>query len=305
MAAAVRSAWRSRQRRRRGRRTRSSRTPFTATGRIAAVGLAATVAGWTASSLPFYPDGAPWVLALAAAALTLLRDRAGLVLTLAVPVLPLGNVSTGLALAYGAAAVAWIVLMWRDARRALLFAAGPLLAPVAAVGLLPLLLLTVGNPLRRLALAAAGALTAVLVASVGGGSLPFTDEPAPTSLPLDQTTSAARAASTVLDVLSRHPGVLLEAGIVAAGALVLPFVARRGYWTISGYGAAVIAASLLSAQDVAAVPVVVSTWITCVVLGTAAYLREQRLPARHLLDVVRGRWSGGGFVPAPSRAPAE
>ena len=305
MAAAVRSAWRSRQRRRRGgKRTRGSRTPFPATGRIAAVALAATVAGWTASSLPFYPEGAPWVLALAAAALTLLRDRAGLVFTLAVPVLPLGNVSTGLALAYGAAALVWLVLMWGDARRALLFAAGPLLAPIAAVGLLPLILLTVANPLRRAALAAVGVLTAVLVASVGGGSLPFTDEPAPTSLPLGETTSAARAASTILDVLSRHPAVLLEAGIVTAGALVLPFVAKRGYWTISGYGAAVIAASLLPAQEVAAVPVVVSTWITCVALGTAAYLREQRLTARQLLEVVRGRVLGG-FLPAPSRAPAE
>jgi hypothetical protein len=305
MAAAVRSAWRSRQRRRRGNRTRSSRTPFTAGGRIAGVALAATVAGWTASSLPFYPDGAPWVLAMAAAALTLLRDRAGLAFTLAVPVLPLGNVSSGLALAYGASALVWLVLMWRDARRALLFAAGPLLAPVAAVGLLPLVLLTVANPLRRAALAAAGVLTAVLVASVGGGSLPFTDEPAPTSLPLDQTTSAAHAASTILDMLSQHPAVLLETGIVAAGALVLPFVAKRGYWTISGYGAAVIAASLLPAQDVAAVPVVAGTWVTCVALGTAAYLREQRLTARHLLDAVRGRVWGGGLVPAPSRAPVE
>jgi eukaryotic-like serine/threonine-protein kinase len=302
MAAAVRSAWRSRRRRRRQGRTRSSRTP--AVGRIAAVALAATVAGWTASSLPFYPDRAPWLLALAAAVLTLARDRAGLAFALAVPVLPLGNVSTGLALAYGGVALAWVVVMWRDARRALLFAAGPLLAPVAAVGLLPLVLLTVANPLRRGALAAVGVLTVVLVAGVERGSLPFTDEPAPSSLPLGQTASATRAASTVLDALSQYPAVLLEAGVLAAGALVLPYMARRGYWGISSYGAAVLAVSLLPAQDVAAVPVVVTTWITCVALGTATYLREQRLSARHLLETVRARVSGG-LVPAPSRAPAE
>jgi hypothetical protein len=51
--------------------------------------------------------------------------------------------------------------------------------------------------------------------------------------------------------------------------------------------------------------VVAGTWVTCVALGTAAYLREQRLSARRLLDAVRGRVWGGGLVPAPSRAPVE
>jgi hypothetical protein len=50
--------------------------------------------------------------------------------------------------------------------------------------------------------------------------------------------------------------------------------------------------------------VIATTWITCVTLGTAAYLREQRLPKGRLLEALRGRLSGG-LVPAASRAPAE
>jgi protein kinase-like protein len=301
MAAAVRSAWRSRERRRRSR-SRGTRSP--ASGRIAAVTLAATVAGWSASALPFYPDDSPWLLAAAAAALTLVRERAGLAFTLAVPVLPLWNLSLGLALAYAGAVLVWLALNWGDPRRALLFAAGPLLAPVAAVGLLPLLLQCISNPLRRAAAAVAGVLSAVAVASVGGGSLPFTNESAPATLPLGRTESATRAASTVLDVLSRHPAVLLEAGVLAAASLVLPFAARRGYWAVAAYGAGVIAASLLPERSVAALPVVATTWVTCLALATTVYLREQRVPPRHLVEAVRGRLSGG-LLPAPSRAPAE
>ncbi|HXR11258.1 MAG TPA: serine/threonine-protein kinase, partial [Gaiellaceae bacterium] len=71
-------------------------------GRAGAAALAAVFAAWTASSLPFYPHAWIYGLALAAAAATAVRPRAGLALTLAVPVLPLGNVSLGLAVLYAA-----------------------------------------------------------------------------------------------------------------------------------------------------------------------------------------------------------
>ena len=63
--------------------------------------------------LPFFPAGWAWIAAAVAAGLTLARDRAGLAFTLAVPILPLGNVSMGLAIAYIAAATVWLALMWR------------------------------------------------------------------------------------------------------------------------------------------------------------------------------------------------
>src|SRR5207248_7312654 len=81
---------------------------------------AALFAGWTASALPFYPTGWPFGLAAVAAAFAALAPRAGLALALVVPLFPLGNVSLGLAIVYGVAAGAWLVLNWRDARSGLL-----------------------------------------------------------------------------------------------------------------------------------------------------------------------------------------
>src|SRR4029077_19623727 len=52
--------------------------------------LAAILAGWTSAALPFYPHGWPVALALAAAAPTLFRGRAGSARTLVVPGRPLG-----------------------------------------------------------------------------------------------------------------------------------------------------------------------------------------------------------------------
>src|SRR5262249_42753537 len=165
MAAAVRSGWRSRRRRRRSkkqkRNVRFRTPPF---GRIAAVGLAAVASGWVVATLPFFPGSWALIVAALAAGLTLARDRAGLAFTLAVPILPLGNISMGLALAYLLAAGAWLALMWGEPRRGLLFAAGPLLAPVGMVGLLPLVALCIKSPLRRAVTAGVGVLTAVALA---------------------------------------------------------------------------------------------------------------------------------------------
>jgi hypothetical protein len=306
MAAALRSAWRSRERRRRPpRRTRQTTRTIPA-GRIAAVSLAALVAGWTASTLPFFPTGSAWILAAVAAALTLLRERAGLAFVLAVPVLPLGNVSLGLALAYAAIAVAWFVLMWGEPRSGLLFAVAPLLGPLAAVGLLPLALISVQNPVRRAAAAAVGVLTFTAIAGLGGGDLKFAREAGPTTLPLDETESPARAASIVGDALTAHPAVLAQAAILAAAAVALPYALRRGYWALAGYGAALVALSLVPEAQLAPVPAIVTACLGSLALGGVVYLREAQIPLSQLVAVARDRLAGDGtLVPAPSRAPAE
>src|SRR3989304_2713533 len=72
----------------------------------------------------------------------------------AVPLLPLGNISLGLALAYVPLAAGWALLFARDARSGLLFTAGPLLGPIGALALVPLLAVRAGGAARR---AAAGA----------------------------------------------------------------------------------------------------------------------------------------------------
>ena len=64
--------------------------------------------------------------------------RIGLAIALFVPIFPLGNVAQAAAVAYAALALAWLAVFWRDARAGLLFVAGPLLAAVGAIALLPL-----------------------------------------------------------------------------------------------------------------------------------------------------------------------
>ena len=159
--------------------------------------LAAILAGWTAAALPFYPHGWPYVLAILAAVTTLFRERAGIALALAVPVLPLGNISLGLALLYAALAAGWLLITWREPRAELLFVVGPLLAPLAALGLLPLAppgsrSAPLRAPHRRL-----GVLTAALAAGIRHASLPLVGGPAPLGLGIAEratpSTSPARS----------------------------------------------------------------------------------------------------------------
>src|SRR5205823_910179 len=80
---------------------------------------------------------------------------------LAVPLFPIGNVSLGLALLWAGLALGWLALAAREPRSGLLFAAGPLLAPLAALGFLPLLAAhTVRSPARRFAYVFAAVLAA-------------------------------------------------------------------------------------------------------------------------------------------------
>src|SRR4029078_1706472 len=110
---------------------------------------------------------------------TLLCERVGIALALAVRVLPLGNISLGLALLYAALAAGWLLVTWREPRATLLFVIGPLLAPVAALGLLPLAAArTRSAPLRALTVAL-GVLTAALAAGIRHVARPLVDRPAP------------------------------------------------------------------------------------------------------------------------------
>src|SRR5918993_66454 len=79
-----------------------------APGRFAPALASGVVAGLAATLLPFWPPGVALVFAALAAVLGFLRPRLGLAAALAVGVLPVGNLSLGLALAYAAAAVVWL-----------------------------------------------------------------------------------------------------------------------------------------------------------------------------------------------------
>jgi hypothetical protein len=238
--------------------------------RAGAAVLAGGFAGWTAAELPFYPSAWAFGLALAAAAVTAFRPRLGLACALAVPVLPLGNVAFGLAVLYAALAAAWIVLCWREPRGALLFALGPVLAPLAALGLVPLAASGLRAGPRRAAQAAVAVLAASVVAGVRGAGLPFTGARPPRGLGVAGSTGPLDVAGSLMRVAGAHPALLIEALAFAAIALALPFAQARGRWGAVALGAAMMAATVLAVPSARALPLVVAAWLTTAVLMVRA-----------------------------------
>ncbi|HWH06349.1 MAG TPA: serine/threonine-protein kinase, partial [Gaiellaceae bacterium] len=216
-----------------------------------AVAGAAAVAG--ASLLPFYPEH--WALGLgaAAAAVTALTPRLGVALALAIPLFPLGNLALGLALLWAALAGAWLALTWREPRSALALVAGPLLAPVGLLGLVPLLVRPVRDHLVRGAQAAAAVALATVAAGARGTDLPFGLGAAP-PLGLAGVESPLEAARTL--ALAAPPALLLQLAAFGAVAVALPFA--RTPWRIAFLGGGALAATLLAAPSAPALPVILT-----------------------------------------------
>ena len=228
--------------------------------------LAATVAGWSAWALPFFPTGWPFGLAAIAAGASVVSPRIGLAFALAVPILPLANLALGAAALYLLVALALLAVMWREPERGLLFSLGALLAPIAGLGLVPLAALAIRSPGRRGVQAAAAVLAAAVVAGIRGAPLPFDGASAP-----DLGIAASADPFTVLSaiwgaVLSR-PTLAVEAIVLAAVAVLLPLARTRGLWAIAGLGAGFLAAALLLAPAAAAAPLVVAVWATCLAVA--------------------------------------
>jgi hypothetical protein len=229
--------------------------------------LAALVAGWSAATLPFYPGGW-WVgLALLAAGLAALRPRIGLAFALAVPILPLGNVSLGLALLWSVLAAAWLALAAGEPRTGLLFAAGPLLAPIGALGLVPLLAARVRSPVRRFAYAVAAVLVAGAVAGIRGAELPFAGAHA--HVVLASRDSALGVAGALGRVVTAHAGLGLAALVLGLAAAALPRLRGLGPWGIAGAGALLLLPALV-APSAGAAPIVVTAWLTCAALAVSS-----------------------------------
>ena len=143
---------------------------------------------------------------------------------------------------------------------------GPLLSPLSALGLLPLASQLVPSPVRRGLQVAAAALAAVAAGALGG--LPQLGVEA-AAHPLPVAESLWR---TVLD----HPsGALLGLGL-AVSAVLLPHARNRGPWPIAGFGAAMLALTVLPAPGVPAFSLVAATWATCVLLALEPCARARR-----------------------------
>ena len=231
-------------------------------------GLAAVTAGFGATLLPFWPSSLVAAIVLMAAVAGALKPRLGLAIALAAPVFPLGNLAQSAAVLYGIFAVSWLVLAWNDARRGLLFAVGPLLAPVGALALVPLAVQPARGAARKAAQAALAVLAAALVAGTAGHELPFAGATRPLGIaPVD---SLGQVAFAVRGALLATPVLLAAALALAAAAAALPYVRARSRYGLGALGLAVTVGSVVADPGWASIPLVVAVWGVAAVLAARA-----------------------------------
>jgi hypothetical protein len=260
-----------------GSKGSGSKTAVAARTDVAALGarllpgaLTGLASGWVASRLPFYPQGWPLALAGVGAALGFTTARLGLLFALTVAFFPLANISLGLGILYGLVAAAWVALTWKDARAGLLLAAGPLLAPVAALGFLPLAAQVARGRARRAAQAFAAVLLAALIAGLRKAPLPLDGSAPPLGLGVTGSTRPTAVAHALWAQLAAHPVLLSEALVLAAAAAVLPYARNRGPWPAAVFGAALLAGTALIAPSAAVLPLVAAAWLTAGTLALQA-----------------------------------
>jgi Protein kinase domain len=229
--------------------------------------LAGLASGWVASRLSFYPAGWPYGLAALGAGLGIAAPRAGLLFALAVAFFPLANISLGLAIVYGVVALGWVGLTWRDARAGLLLAVGPLLAPFAALALVPLAAQVARGRVRRALQAFAAVLLAAIVAGMRKVPLPFDGSAPPVGLGIAGSSRPGAVVQALWTQLSQHPVLVGEAVVLAAAAAVLPYARSRGPWPPALFGAGLLAATALTAPGAAVLPLVAAAWL---ISGTLA-----------------------------------
>ena len=234
--------------------------PGRVTEHLAPAALTGVAAAAGASALSFYPTGWAVAIGAAAGAASLRAPRVGLAIALAAPLLPLGNHSLGLALAYAVAAALWLGLFLRESRWALLAALGPALGAIGLLGLVPLAVQPLRSPVRR-ALAAAAALgLAALTAGYARDGLPLGAGLPPLGLGIAGSDDPGAVGTALLDAARAYPDLLLAGLVLAATAAALPFA--RGRWEQTGVVAVLLAGTVLAAPAAAALPLVLAAWIT-------------------------------------------
>ncbi len=225
--------------------------------------LAAVTAFLGVTILPFWPAMLAAAIVLGAGAAAAYKPRLGLAIALAAPVFPLGNLAEGAALLYAGLAVAWLALSWRESRLGLLFVAGPLLASIGALALVPLAVQPARGMVRRALQAGLAVLTAGLVAGLGSGRLPFGEtEIAP--LEIAPGSSLGEVGSALWTTLAGHPLLPAAALVAAVAAGLLPWARKRSQLGVAAVGVTLVACALAVGTGVAATALAVAVW------GTAA-----------------------------------
>ncbi len=256
--------------------------------RLPSAGLAAVATIVGGSLLPFWPPVLLALLALVAGLTTLRFPRLGLALALAAPLFPLGNVAQAAAVVYGLLAIAWLAVSWRDPRTGLAFCAGPLLAAIGMLALLPLAVQPVARAWRRGLQAGLGVLAAAAVAGLAGRPLPLADHVVG-DLGLAGTERPTDVLNALGIVLGNDPALATTALALGIVAIVLPRAVARGPWGIAGLGALQLALVLVWAPSIPATGVVLGTWLLCGLLAARPHLAAVARP----LTVAAGRAKTG------------
>ncbi|HSG12597.1 MAG TPA: protein kinase [Gaiellaceae bacterium] len=227
--------------------------------RVVPVALAVTGAALGATILPFWPPGLVAAIAITAGLATWLDPRLGLAIALGAPVFSFGNVAEGAAILFGALALGWLILTWRDARWGLLFLAGPLLASVGLLALVPLAMQPARGIVRRAVYGVTAVLAAAFAAGLAGAELPIAGATTG-SLGVSPIESPHEIALALWDVLARHPALLVAAGLVGAASAVLPLAARRSPYGFALVGFAMLAGSMMAGASILSSLSVVLVW---------------------------------------------
>ena len=155
----------------------------------------------------------------------------------------------------------------REPERSTFVVLGPLLGPIGALAVLPLLLRNGRSTLARGLQAGIAVLLAALVAGLRGAPLPLTGDRPPLGLGLAGGNRPGAAAEALWNALSAHPALLIEAIVIGAAAALLPRAERHGVWGLAVFGGVFLGAALLATPTVAAVPIVLGCWLTVGVLA--------------------------------------
>ena len=288
--------------RQRKRRVRIARSVLAA--RLAHAGLSAVFVAASLSLFPFFPPSFTMPMAAVVAAVALARPRLGLLLALAAPVLPLGDVSSGLAWAYGGAAIVYFALMSREPLSAMVPLAGPLLAAAGALVVTPLLALRTRGALRRGLVAGLTVLVAVLYSGLHGLPLPLSGEAAPQGIGIPGSTSPTAVASALAGFLTAHPAIVIGACTIAIAAVLAPAAIRASAWPLAFGSAAVLAVLVLGPPlvldaSIATVPTVASGWVAFATLAVLVVVRLRRQSAGGRVQLETAAPRDGALGPLP------
>ena len=239
--------------------------------RVAPVVFAVTGAVLGATLLPFWPPLLVAAIAVGAGIATWLDPRIGLAVVLAAPVFPFGNVAESAAVLYGAFAIVWLGLMWRDARWGLLFLCGPLLAAAGLLTLVPLAVQPARGAVRRAAQGAAAVLGACLTTGLAGASLPFAGVSAGQVgiAPVDSVPETAGALWSAIAPHLTVPGAVVVAGAVAA---LLPWAHRRFRFGVAVMGVVLTGAAVAAGAGIASTLLATFVWAIAAVASLASRL---------------------------------